>query len=254
MKQFKLYLIALLLVVLSCSKDDENNPQNDFSNFTSQICENAVGVDALYWDYSNALPVPLTQIPTIQNPGEFFIHSAYPQLGFTLPQGYTAFEISQNNPPAVGVDVIRNDNNVIWRYVPLVSFQGNVGINDVVASQVNSMFNFHNFNSSNFNVICSETKTSNSGGLQFTFGARLIEFGNFTGLVWVNTLYVPSVDSTSISVSISSAPTAEFDNEVFNTFLPISFQLLVIDDEVRDTDLDGVPDNQDADPFDPNVQ
>ena len=91
-------------------------------------------------------------------------------------------------------------------------------------------------------------------GLQFTFGARLIEFGSFTGLVWVNTVYVPSINSMQVSVSISSAPTAQFNEEVFNLFLPISFQLLVIDDGVRDSDLDGTPDNQDNFPFDPNRQ
>jgi hypothetical protein len=91
-------------------------------------------------------------------------------------------------------------------------------------------------------------------GLDFTFGARLIEFGNFTGLVWVNTVYVASIDAMQVSVSISSAPTTQFDAEVFNTFLPISFQLLVIDDGVRDSDLDGTPDNQDNFPFDPNRQ
>ncbi|MFC7356470.1 hypothetical protein ACFQO1_02120 [Jejudonia soesokkakensis] len=257
MKPIHVLLVCLLCLIVSCSKNDDGNPQNDFANFTSEICVDAngnpgiVGIPALYWDYSNARPVPLTQIPTIANPGQQFIHSGYPQLGFTLPAGYTAQEISSANPPVVGVNVIRNDNQALWQYVPLLSVQGQVPINDIVAFQVNSMFNFHNFNG-NFNVLCTATRTMNQSGLQFTFGARLIQFGNFTGLVWVNTLYSPGTNFTSVSVSISSAPTADFNAEVFNTFLPISFQLLVIDDGVRDSDLDGFPDNIDAFPFDPN--
>ena len=245
---------ALLFVTYGCSNDDTPTTQQDpLADFNSSICSNAQGITGLYWDYSNALPVPLTQIPTIQNPGMQFIHSAYPQLGFQLPQGYTAVEVSVNNPPAVGVNVLRNDNNVVWRYVPLLSLQGQVPINDVVAFEVNSMFNFFEFNG-DFNVICTETKSTNTGTFQLTFSARLIEFGTFTGLVWVNTLYEPTTNFTQVSASVSVAPTTQFEAEVMNTFLPISFQLLVIDDGVRDSDLDGVPDKDDRAPFNPDIQ
>lgn len=258
MKLIQLLFVSAFFIIASCSKNDDDNGQQNFENFSTEICpdENGVpnvsGIPALYWDYSNARPVPLTQIPTIANPGQQFIHSGYPQLGFTLPAGYSAQEISSANPPIVGVNVIRNDNQALWQYVPLLSVQGEIPINDIVAFQVNSMFNFHNFNG-NFNVLCTATRTMNQSGLQFTFGARLIQFGNFTGLVWVNTLYSPGTNFTSVSVSISSAPTNDFNAEVFNTYLPISFQLLVIDDGVRDSDLDGFPDNQDPAPFNPNI-
>jgi len=254
MKKYILIIVVVLFSV-SCSKDDapEQQMQDPFENFESEICDGTIGIPALYWDYANARPVPLSQIPTIANPGEQFIHSAYPQLGFTLPAGYSATEISSSNPPAVGVNVIRNDNQVLWQYAPLISLQGQIPIDQIVGSQVNNMFAFHNFNG-NFNVQCTATRTMSQSGLDFTFGARLIEFGNFTGLVWVNTVYVASIDAMQVSVSISSAPTTQFDAEVFNTFLPISFQLLVIDDGVRDSDLDGTPDNQDNFPFDPNRQ
>ena len=254
MRKISLLTFASILFCVSCSKDDTPTPQQEpFADFNSQLCNNVTGIPALYWDYANAQPVPLTEIPTIANPGQQFIHSAYPQLGFTLPVGYTATEISSNNPPIVGVNVTRNDNQVLWQYVPLVSLQGQIPINDIVGSQVNSMFGFYNFNG-NFNVLCTATRTMEQSGLQFTFGARLIEFGSFTGLVWVNTVYVPSINSMQVSVSISSAPTVQFNEEVFNLYLPISFQLLVIDDGVRDSDLDGTPDNQDNFPFDPNRQ
>jgi hypothetical protein len=256
MKKIIASLLSIAFICTSCNRDETpETPQQQepFADFNSEICDRATGIPALYWDYSNARPVPLTEIPTIANPGELFIHSAYPQLGFTLPAGYSATEISSANPPAVGVNVIRDDNQVLWQYAPLISLQGQIPINDIVGSQVNAMFSFHNFNG-NFDVICTATRTMEQSGLQFTFGARLIEFGNFTGLVWVNTVYVASINSMQVSVSISSAPTAEFSDEVFRTFLPISFQLLVIDDGVRDSDLDGTPDNQDNFPFDPDRQ
>lgn len=64
-------------------------------------------------------------------------------------------------------------------------------------------------------------------------------------------MYEPSLNATFASLSVSVAPTAEFDAVVFDTFLPISFQLLIINDEVRDSDADGYPDQQDQFPFDP---
>ncbi len=252
----KIYTLILAATVItsSCSKSDDDNQQQQgpFENFTSSICPNATGPAGLYWDYANALPVPLTEVPTIQNPGQQFVHSGYPLLGFQMPQGYRAEEISSNNPPILGVNVLRNDNQVLWRYIPLLSLSGQVGINDVVAFEVNSMFDFYNFNG-NFNVLCTETKTSTTSGFQLTFSARLIQFGNFTGLVWVNTVYAPSTNTTSVAASVSAAPTSEFNNVVFETYLPISFQLLFIDREgERDSDLDGFPDSVDNFPFDPD--
>ena len=254
MKTFKILLVTfMVLSVFACSKDDtgQDDPKNQFADFNSQICQNITGIKALFWDYANGLPTPLAKIPTIKNPGDYFIHSAYPQLGFQLPQGYTAFEVSQAQPPLLGVNVIRNDNRAVWRYVPINSLDGQVTVSNAVASEVNGMFNFYGFNG-NFNVLCSETKTTDFGGVQLVFSARLIEFGEFTGLVYTNLTFSPSINLTQVSSFVAAAPTADFDFEVFNTFLPISFQLLVIDDGVRDSDLDGFPDNEDAFPFDPN--
>ncbi len=245
--------LLLLLIFCSCSKDDTNEqtPQQQFSNFNSSICTNLTGVSGLYWDYAHGIPVPLTQIPTIVNPGTQFIHSQYPGLGFTMPQGYSATEVVIPQVSTLGVNVVRNDNNVMWRYVPSISLQGNVNVNDIIAFEINNMFNTLGFNGTP-EVVCTTTQSGTLGGtFQNTFGARFIRFGTFTALVWVNTFYEPSLNSSFASLSVSLAPTAEFDSIVFETFLPISFQLLIIDDGVRDSDADGFPDNQDNYPFDP---
>ncbi len=67
-------------------------------------------------------------------------------------------------------------------------------------------------------------------------------------------MYDSTLNMTFTSLSLSVAPTVEFGNQVLGTFMPISFQLLYIDNNLRDTDLDGTPDNQDNFPFDPNRQ
>ncbi|MAO09198.1 MAG: hypothetical protein CL596_10850 [Alteromonas sp.] len=249
-----LYLFIWLLLGLfnsSCNKDDNNNSQDSTNNFNSQICNTISGASAVYWDYAHGLPTGLTQIPTISNPGGQFIHSQYPGLGFTYPAGYTATEILIPEVQALGVNVLRNDNNALWRYIPSITLQGNVGVNSIIASEINAMFSQLNFNGTP-NVLCTTTQTGSiGGGFQNTFGARFIQFGTFRALVWVNTIYEPSLNVTFASLSVSYATTNEFDNEVLNTFLPISFQLLIISDGVRDSDADGFPDNQDNFPFDP---
>lgn len=245
-------LFTFSIICFSCSNDDDNNTQNeDFSNFQSQICPEAQGLDALYWDYTHGLPTGLTQIPTIANPSGTFIHSQYPGLGFTLPQGYTANEIIINETATLGVNVIRNDNQALWRYLPTSTFQGNIDNSAIIDFEIQTMTQFLGV-AQTPQIICSSSQTGTIGGtFQNTFGARLLEFGTFTALIWANTMYEPSLDRTFASLSVSFAPTTDFDREVLETFMAISFELLIISDEVRDSDADGFPDTIDRFPFDP---
>lgn len=254
MKAFKyILLLAVISFVFACNKDDDNFGQQILTQFTSQICEGLVGPQASYWDSAHNLPSGLTQIPTITTPGQQFIHSQYPALGFTMPQGYVAQEISDQQTGTIGVNVFRNDNNVVWRYIPSSPFVGQIQINDVVAFEINQIMSFYNFNESP-EVICTSTNQSTEFGFLTTSGARLIRFSDFTALLTVQTHFMESLGNTFISVTLASGPTAEFDILVMETFLPLHWQLLVISDDVRDSDLDGTPDNQDAAPFNPNIQ
>ena len=250
MKTLNYLKLGFLIILLSaCSSDSNNNNANNLNNFTSQLCDNVSGPTAAYWDNAHGLPLPLTQIPTLANPGQQFIHSQYPALGFTMPQGYTAAEAQAG----LGVNVLRNDNQVIWRYVPGLSSLSQVNILDIVAAEVNGIFAFYG-HTGNFTVDCEQNFSQPQGSAIISTSTRLIRFGNFTVLVAVNSYFETSLGSTFASVSVASGPTAEFDNLVMNVFLPIHWQLLIIDDSVRDSDLDGTPDNQDNFPFDPQRQ
>lgn len=252
MKKTKaLSLLLLFLFLASCSNDGTNDNNDAINNFTSQICNNVNGATAVYWDYAHGLPTPLTQIPVLADIGGNYIHSQYPPLSFPLPQGYSGFDAPTDPLSAtIGVNVIRNDNAVVWRYVPSTRFIGVGNINDIMASEINQMFGFYGFNG-NFEVLCAENQTGNQDGIIIMFSSRLIRFGNTTALVWVRAHYFESINTFYVSTSISAGPTAEYNNLVMNIFFPLSFQLLVIDNNVRDSDLDGFPDNQDAFPFDP---
>lgn len=254
MKAFNYILIlAIVSILFACSKDDNNDNQQDLQQFTSNICPTISGAKAVYWDSAHNLATPLAQIPTLANPGLQFIHPQYPALGFTMPEGYTADHITDSQTGAIGVDVTRLDNKVTWRYIPSVSFPGTVSIAGIIDFEITRIKSIQNFTAQG-QIICGEDFVSNEFGFDTTFGSRLIEFGDFTAVVIIQTHFMPGLNSTFVSVTSASGLTAEYNNLVMNTFLPIHWQLMVISDDVRDSDLDGTPDNQDAAPFNSNIQ
>ena len=252
-KHISLNILVLVLLV-SCSKKDNNTTQADaIANYTSQLCNNVSGVKAIYWDGANGLQMPLTEIPLLENTQEQFIHSQYPYLGFPLPQGYTGFELYDEQTATIGVNVIRNDNQVVWRYVPTTTFPGNTTITDVMALEINQALAFYQFNGTP-QVLCTETRTSSENGITTTFSARFINFGNYTALVWANIQNVEGLNSVFASTATTVGQATEYDDLIMSIFLPLNFQLLVIDNGVLDSDLDGTPDSQDNFPFDPTRQ
>tara|TARA_R110002049_G_scaffold993_3_gene7135 strand:- start:13663 stop:14442 length:780 start_codon:yes stop_codon:yes gene_type:complete len=259
MKSIKPYTLLLIVVtMLSCSSDNDGNG-NNLANYTPKLRCNTntvVGPTAAYWDYGNSIPPPLTQVPILKNTNGQFIHSQHPYLGFPVPQGYQAFEAQDQQTSPLGVNVIRNDNAAIWRYVPLATYPLNFSVDNIIGREINQMFGFYGFSGNNFEVLC-ENKPAPviEGGIARIFSSRLIRFGDFTGLVWVNVVAVQGLPTLSVSASVSAGPTNQYDNLVMETFLPLSFQLLVSDREsLSDRDNDGTPDVFDSQPDNPNVQ
>tara|TARA_R110002072_G_scaffold174802_5_gene330415 strand:- start:6422 stop:7171 length:750 start_codon:yes stop_codon:yes gene_type:complete len=243
-----LFVFLSALMFLSCSSDD-NEINDPLVNFQSELCANITGPTAGYWDSVHGLPLPITNVPTIANPGGQFIHSQYPALGFQMPQGYNGFE----NQIGIGVNMVRNDNQVVWRYVPGLTAPGQVPITDLLTDEINQLFAFYNFNG-NFDVVCAENITVPQGNFIINSSSRLLRFENITAVVAVNTYFSQSLGSTFGTVQLASGPTAEFDNLIMEVFLPIHWQLLFIDRDQTDSDLDGVPDRLDNFPFDPTRQ
>ncbi|MCF7560562.1 hypothetical protein L3X39_07925 [Sabulilitoribacter multivorans] len=254
MKAIKLYfLLAIIILLAACSPDNSVANNNNLENAISkQGCQNVSGPTAIYWDYANGIPAPLSQIPVLANPGPQFIHSQHPYLGLILPQGYTAFEDQDLQTASLGVNIIRNDNAVIWRYVPLSTFAENTSVTSIISREINTMLNFYGIQNID-DVLCSVTKPLDSP-LNMTYSGRLLRFGNFTALVYVIVTQVQGLPASAV-LSISAGPSTEYNNLVMDIFLPLSFQLLVSDrDSLSDRDGDGTPDIFDSEPDNPNVQ
>ena len=244
-----------LIILMACSRNNGPSQQELTANITSRLCNTIRGAKALYWDMSNGVmrgDIP-GGLPTIKNPGGYFIHSGYPALGFSLPAGYRAIELSDGRTNTIGVNVLRNDDNVLWRYVT-TTFFGLTNAQQVVQAEVNQML--ANLGNPQFEILCSNnTNPQLAPGIQTSVATRLVRAGNFTAQFAVNVNTFPDLGSSFIGIEMTMAPTAEYDAMVLETFLPIGYQLLFIDREtVRDSDGDGVPDGQDREPLNPNIQ
>jgi len=231
MKLLKITFATLfILVSVSCSKENNtNNTETDPENldsFSSQLCTNVTGAKAVYWDLANGIAVPLNFVPILENINGQFIHSQLPYLGFQMPTGYTATEIYDPSTQAIGVNLIRNDNNAVWRYLPTITFVGNISASDIIAFEINQIMGFHNTNVTP-QVLCTESRNIPNSAFVVNFTARLINFGNFTATVYVQTYYFADLDRTFASIAVSSGPKNDYDNLIKDIFLPISWQLLI---------------------------
>jgi len=252
----RFFLITIFSVTLTLGCSD--NSTNAIDDLESELCANVSGIEALFWDIMNGVPrgdIP-GGVPTISNPGGTYSHPGSSQLGFQLlgfqyPAGYTPQ--TDPTPNAIGVNVIRNDNQSIWRRSQLTIFN-QVRARDVLTAEVNSLLNFFNGNGNNIERICTEERPIPVGQLAPGFTAeisnRLIRFDGITAVITTSVTNTPG-GLTSIVIQKTASPTDQFESEIMNTYLPISWQLLFTGGGERDSDGDGVPDSRDQCPNTP---
>ncbi|WP_114749850.1 hypothetical protein [Pleomorphovibrio marinus] len=245
--------LFLALTLLSCS-GNEADPRVDLSRVSSQICQNSMGTEGLYWDILNGVPrgdIP-GGLPTVANIGGNYIHSGYPPLGFIYPSGYRPVELRQEFPQLVGVNMLRNDDQSLWRYVNQ-TFLGPADASQVVEFELNEFLQFVGGNQQQMQVICTNAGTQQPiPTIVATNQSLLVRVQGFTALFVVGVNFATDLGVSFISTQVSFAPTEQFDQEVLGAFLPIHWQLLVRErGEWSDRDGDGVPDHLDRFPDDP---
>lgn len=246
--------LIIIFTIISC-KDQKDGLQS-IDNVPSQICSDVRGITGLYWDLSNGIPrsdIP-GGVPTIKNYGGTFSHSVLPLLGFEYPAGYNAIELSNASTQLVGVNVLRNDNIVLWRYYS-ASFSGQTNADQINNSEVNTFLNGFGFNSNQIQVICSNsTSPQITSVLVTTFSSLLIQVGNMTAQFVATVNYEADLNVSFYNVQVCFAPSSEYETVVMSAFLPIQWQLLYSGEGYLDSDGDGIADKNDNFPFDPKRQ
>jgi len=248
MKNVLILKIILLLLFVSCSTNDDGNNQQNLANRPSS-CNNANGYTGVYWDMVNTRPTGLSSVFVIPGPTKIYQHP-FPALSFEIPSNFVGHTIPGSG--VIGVDIIRNDNAVLYRYLPNALIPGAIPSSNIILDQVNSvLLPFYGFNGAP-ELLCETNQSTVFEGLPIEFRARMFRFNGVIGVVWVRTIFVAG--STGISISIASAPENEFENQVTNTFLPFIFQLYVNDGgNIIDNDNDGFTVLEDPDDNDPDV-
>lgn len=251
------HISPFLLSILSLCLFSCNRTQIDPSaNAVSQICTDIVGPEAIYWDVRNSVPrgdLP-GGVPTIKNLGGQFTHPGFPLLGFTYPTGWAPETLTDPSGTTVGVNLLRQDNQAIYRWV---SYQAAnfVSVEDVLTFEINGMLDFFG-NPGTIQRVCINQATDNSlGNIVRSAASRLIRAGNLSAIVNVNLTYVDGLPTTFINVQITAGPTAEFNTLIVDTFLPIDWQMLINPSDSSvfdDSDGDGVNDVYDRFPQDPS--
>lgn len=247
-------ILVLFISIIGCS----DNTINSLDEIQIQNCGNVENIDispieALYWDIMNGVPrgdIP-GGVPTINNPGGTHSHPGVPLLGFQYPFGFTPHTDETQN--AIGVNLIRNDEQAIWRRSQLGLFS-QVRARDVLAFEINSLLNFLGGSAGNIQVICSNEGQAPisrlAPGFSAEFANRFIRFNGFSAVITTGVTFTPT-GITSVIIQKNAAPTNEHDAEIMNTFLPVSYQLLFTGGGERDSDGDGISDSRDQCPNTP---
>ena len=259
-KRLIIYLVSIFFLA-QCNNENDRPEDlgSELQGIEGQFCNNGfAGPGAAYWNMANGVFVPLNQVPIINNTGgQVSFGVEQPSLRLEYPVGYQGVQLRDSQGAPLGIDILRNDTRAFFRWIPNESFFGISDFDQIIAREINTMFARVGYDPSNgFNPVCSRNESNPFESLLVNFNGRVIEFGEFTGIVWVRSIVVPGLGTVNSAIQTSVAPTAEFDARTLDTFLPFNFQLLVRPDGSGfiDNDGDGSPAHLDPDDNDPNVR
>lgn len=250
----RILILVLIVFLFSCKKDEQST--QSITNVPSQICDEVTGITGLYWDLSNGIPrsdIP-GGVPTLETSGGTFSHSVLPLLGFEYPAGFSVIELKNAATQLVGVNVLRNDNNAMWRYYS-DTFRGQINADQVSNAELNTFLNGFGFSSNQVQSLCSNSPAPTGNTLLITtFSTLLVQVGNMTAQIVATVNYASDLNVSFYNATVCFAPTSEYETVVMKDFLPIQWQLLYSGEGYQDSDGDGVADTNDNFPFDPNRQ
>ena len=240
---------ALLLLLATSCGDSAAGAAGARSN----ICNNITGGEAILWDLYNGIPRTDSVLPPdIPTGGGVYSNPVFPLLGFVYPAGWTPTTTTGgiNN---VGVNLVRQDNQAIWREESL-TVNGAPNVQAVRDAELQSLLQFIGQQGGQVQNVCrpNEGTGDAGGGIIVSFSNIIIRVGNHTAVISTSVTPFPGLPSSSVRAKVVAAPTAEFPDRAIDTFLAIDWQLLIGEsDNLFDRDGDGWRDGVDNFPDDP---
>lgn len=267
MKGFKQLLFVALFVPLfiACSTSDDTEDEirlEDLEEVTEEdliqafaeresSCPELKGYAGGYWDFVNDIAVPFPQLPEILTEGVNFVHDSL-VVAYNLPQGYVAIQTEYPGfgQEIGGAEVYNANSSVMFLYIPPTFIPGQfINSSDFMAG--NRFLLLERFGlTGDPDIICSELNQRVTLGFPQEINTEIIEFNNITAQVWTQTSYLD--EGTTFVVTISVAPSGEYEQITQELFLPLSYQL-DMEDLFTKIDKDGDGFSVLADPDDNNA-
>lgn len=236
MKYFKyLLLLSLAVNLIACGGSGGNG--NAQATATSTLCQDLVGLEAIYWDFINGAPrtdLPDTafsipfQVDFSQSP---YTNSNSLLLGFTsIPQGWTiadAMDVSGFAFPSTfsAADLVRADNRAVWRYIFNTQVTGGYTSAAILDAEINAALSFIG-NPSTTTEECQIRQQQNGIiGLE-SVAAKVVRAGDFTIIARAHVIVPTGLGGIGYYDGyLSLAPTAENASLINDIFIPMITQL-----------------------------
>ena len=201
------------------------------SSAKSNLCDDLSGLEAVYWDFINGSI--RTDLPSTAFTIPFNIQGTYSNsisllLGFTVPQGWNArdaVDVSGFAFPStvVGADLIRADNQAVWRYMLNAQITGGFTSASILDSEINAALSFMG-NPTVSNEQCG-VNLQQAGFLgPESIAIKVVRAGDFTIMARAHVTIVTGV-SSFYDAYVSVARTSENTTLINDIFIPMITQL-----------------------------
>ncbi|MDH3655351.1 MAG: hypothetical protein OEN21_13850 [Myxococcales bacterium] len=172
---------SVLVMFLALAGWGGDGTEQSAASATSNLCPNVTGTEAILWDlYNGVIRTDVSVLPPpVPVPGGSYTHPAFPLLGFIYPGGWTPTTTNTGGFQEIGVNLIRQDQQAIWREQPQV-------------------------------VCINEGSGDAGGGIIVSFSRIMIRVGNHTAVIAASVTPLPRLPTSSIRTKVVASPTAEF--------------------------------------------
>ncbi|HBR98539.1 MAG TPA: hypothetical protein DD979_14365 [Gammaproteobacteria bacterium] len=232
MKRYTVLSALLVSAVLTaCGGGGSSSGNGDVASARSQLCSELSGLEAVYWDFINGVirtDLPTTAFTIPFNVQGSYTHARSPLLGFLVPQGWTVFDARDQSGFAfagteVGADLIRDDNQAVWRYMLSAEIGGDFTAMRVLNADINTALSFLG-TPSPIQEQC-EINLQQNGilGLE-SVAAKVVRAGDYTIMARIHITLVTGV-SNYYDGYLSVARTTDHPAVINDIFVPMITQL-----------------------------